>query len=982
MIFGKITDAQGNALAGVTVEAAGPVLTEKAAAVTDSGGGFRLPPLPPGTYQIKLSLRGYQEQTRTVVLRESQTIFIEAALGLASQEERAGPLTLAPLIDMRSTSKARSMSRDTLLRLPRQRVFESLLDIIPGVQGDINTGGLSVDGGGGAENVWSLDGADITDIHTGARTRGAIVELLDQVTATASGYTAELGNSLGGVINIVTRSGQNGFHGEVSGYYQNNERWMLGKSRDYFRQDPYDDKTYGYFNDDEMLYDGGKSRDGWSRLEGVFSLGGHILKDRLWLFGSFSPAADRTTAERYFLSDPEPRSLGEFSQKKTDLGGAIKITSTPLPNLRVTAALNSDFSKVRGSIPSIYGTSEALFPWSRTGLDTPRWSAVATVDWSLSSNVLTSWRADWSRQSQTNQQVVPQTTVYTFGRGNAGLAPDADLVRYRGWSNWPDGWSELKRKLYEKAGTGFDFTYFLDLAGEHTVKAGLHYNRLHEDVEENAPYPQVILNWGVPYFGLASGEPVMGTYGYYEVRGSWTSPYGCFWDAVSDRWALYLQDSWTIRSRLTVNAGLRAESEYIPSFGGNPSAPGYEPKPIAFSFLDKLSPRVGIVWDVLGDARLKIFGSFGIYHDVMKLYLAEAAYGGMQWVSDYYELNTLDWTVIAANGDQEDRASQEAGGRYVGSMHWRLPAWDTTDPGLKPTSQSEISFGAEQRLAENLSLTVRFTHKHLIRTVEDVGLLTPLGEQYTIANPGFGWSLPISAGGRFPDGYWPTPKAKRDYSALNIALEKRFSDNWQGGVNYTWSRVVGNYGGLSSTEEGGRNAPNAGRNFDLWFMPYALQGKPIDGLLPQDRAHSIKIYGSYTLPRGLTIGLAAFGRSGLPLTTRLEANNAYLYPNNSADLGRLPWTAWADLFLEYTFRLGRTATSLNLQVNNLTNTKTWQGKDTIPNRVTMPISDPEILSGNFDYRTRLPECDPNAAYLQFARPFPPWSARLGARFSF
>jgi len=982
MIFGKTTDAQGNALAGVTVEAAGPALAEKAAAVTDSGGVFRLPPLPPGTYQITLSLPAYQEQTRTVVLRESQTVFIEAVLELASQEGRARSLLLAPLIDIKSTAKAHSMSRDTLLRLPRQRVFESLLDIIPGVQSGISTGGLSVDGGGGAENIWTLDGADVTDIHTGARARGAIVELLDEARTTASGYAAEFGSSLGGVINIVTRSGNNGFHGEVSGYYQNNERWMLGKSRDYFRQDPYNDGSYGYFNDDEMLYDGGKNRDRWSRLEGIFSLGSHILKDKLWFFCSFNPATSRTTAQRYFLSDPAPRSLGEFSQESADLGGAVKITATPFSNLRLSAAFNSDFSRDRGSIPSIYGTSEPLFPWSRTGLDYPRWSAVATVDWSLSSTVLTSWRADWSRQSQANQQVVPQTTVYTFGRGNAELATDASLVRYRGWSNWPDGWSEIKKKLYEKAGGSFDLTAFLNLAGEHTLKAGLQYSRLHEDVEENAPYPQVILNWGIPYFGLASGEPVMGQYGYYEVRGSWTSPYGYFWDAVSDRWALYLQDAWTIRGRLTVNAGLRAESEYIPSFGGNPAAPGYKPKPIEFSFLDKLSPRGGIVWDVLGDARLKIFGSFGIYHDVLKLYLAEVAYGGMQWASDYYELNTPDWTVIAADGDMEDRASQEAGGRYVGTMQWRLPAWDNTDPGLKPTSQSEISCGAEGRLAENLSLTVRFIRKHLIRTVEDVGLLSPLGEQYTIANPGFGWSLPVSEGGRFPDGRWPTPKAKRDYSGLNIALEKRFSDNWQGGVNYTWSRVVGNYGGLSSAEEGGRNAPNAGRSFDLWFMGYDLQGKETNGLLPQDRTHSVKIYGSYTLPFGLTIGLTAFGRSGLPLTTRLEANNAYLYPYNSADLGRLPWTAWADLFLEYTFRLGRTSTSLNLQVNNFTNTKTWQEKDTVPNRVTMPLSDQEILSGSFDYRTRLPECDPNPAYLQFTRSFPPWSARLGARFSF
>jgi hypothetical protein len=982
MIIGKVTDSQGNPLAGVTVRAASPALTEKAAAVTDTAGAFRLPPLIPGTYEITLSLPGYQEQTRTIVLQESQTVFVEVAFVLATGEERAGSLALAPLIDVKSAAKTQTLTRDVLLRLPRRRDFESLLDPIPGVQHDDNTGGLSVDGGTGAENRWTLDGADVTDVHTGTKAQGVVVELIDEARTTASGYAAELGGSLGGVISVITRSGENGFHGEISSYYQNNERWMLGKSRDYLRQDPYNDQLYGYFNDDEMLYDGGKDRDRWSRLEGVFSLGGHILKNKLWFFGSFSPASSRTTAQRYFLSDPDPSAQEEFSQEKWDIGGAVKITASPSPNLRLAAAFNSDFSRDRGSIPSIYGTSDPLFPWSRTGLDYPRWNAAGTIDWSLSSSVLTSWRGGWSRQSQANQRLVPQTTVYTFGRSNAGLGPDASLVRYRGWSNWPDGWAEIKKKLYEKAGSSFDLTVFLNLAGEHTLKVGIQYNRLHEEVEETAPYPQVILNWGIPYLGLASGEPVRGEYGYYEVRGSWTSPYGYSWNAASDRWALYLQDSWTIRGRLTINAGLRTESEYIPSFGGNPAAPGYKAKPIEFSFLDKLSPRAGLVWDVLGDARLKIFGSLGIYYDVMKLYLAEAAYGGFQWVSDYYELNTLDWTAIAANGKMEDRASQEAGGRYVGSMHWRLPAWDTTDPRVRPTSQSEISFGAEQKLAENLSLTVRFIRKHLIRTIEDVGLQTPLGEQYTITNPGFGWSRPVSEGGRFPDGYWPTPRAKRDYSGLNIALEKRFNDNWQGGVNYTWSKVVGNYGGLSSTEEGGRNAPNAGRSFDLWFMGYDLQGKAIDGFLPQDRTHSVKIYGSCTLPFGLTIGLVAYGRSGLPLTTRLEADNAYVYPYNSFNLGRLPSTAWADLFLEYTLRFGRTSASLNLQVNNITNTKTWQAKDTVPNRVTMPISDQEILSGSFDYRTRLPECDPNPAFLQFRRQFAPWSARLGARFSF
>jgi hypothetical protein len=982
MIAGRVLDIMGRPLAAVTVEAAGPGLTTKPTATTDGAGTFLLTSLPPGSYEITFSLAGYQPRTLTALVEGSETVNLAVTLEPGGLTEEAVIVGGGPLIDFKSAAKVQTLNRELLLSLPRSREFDGLLDIIPGVQQEDIVGGLSVEGGSGAENVWALDGADITHIHFGTKAQAVVVEFINEVRTAASGYNPELGGATGGIISIVTRPGGETFHGEISSYYQNNALWMLGRSRDYLRQDPYDDQVYGYFNDDESLYGGGKDRDDWHRVDGTFSLGGNILKDKFWFFLSLSPGYSQTRAARSFLSDQDPQNKEPFTETNRVIGGAIKLTAAPSSRFRLSASVNGDFSSRRGMIPSIYGTSEKSFPWSKAGLDRPGWTTAGTIDWSLSDSILVSLRGGWTREDQMNQQTVPPTTVYTFGRSNAPYTDDPELVRYRGWTNWPGGSTEIKKRLYEWATAGLDFTVFFNLAGAHSLKAGLLYTRLHEDVEETAPHPQVIVNWGIPYFGLASAEPVMGQYGYYEVRGSWTSPYGYFWDIASDRWAVYLQDSWTIGGRLTINAGLRAENEYIPSFGGNPTAPTYKPKPIEFGFQDKIAPRLGFILDVFGDSRLKVFGSYGIFFDVMKLYLAESAYGGFQWVSDYYELDTLDWPVIAASGDLYDRTSQEAGGRYLGSMHWRLPSWDTTDPGLQPTSQREISFGAEQRLAENVSFSVRFTLKHLVRTVEDVGLLTPLGEQYYIANPGQGWSLPVSQGGMFPDEYWPTPRAKRDYAGLDIALLKRFSNNWQGGVSYTWSRTVGNYGGLSGGDAGGEGTPNAGRSFDLWFMAYDLESRAVDGVLPQDRTHLVKVFGSYALPFGLTVGLAGTGRSGLPQTTRLDVNNAYLYPLNSGNLERLPFTAWIDLYLEYTLRLGRASASLNLQINNITNTKTWQARDTELNRVTMPVSDEEILSQGFDYRERLPFCDPNPAYLQFTRQFSPWSARLGLRLSY
>ena len=99
-----------------------------------------------------------------------------------------------------------------------------------------------------------------------------------------------------------------------------------------------------------------------------------------------------------------------------------------------------------------------------------------------------------------------------------------------------------------------------------------------------------------------------GTYGYYQVRGKeLTGPLGSYYEVIHDRWAIYLQDSWTIGDRLTFNFGLRAESEYVPVYKADPTVP--DPRPIDYDFKDKLAPRLGFVWDVTGDSSLKVFGS-------------------------------------------------------------------------------------------------------------------------------------------------------------------------------------------------------------------------------------------------------------------------------------------------------------------------------------------------------------------------------------
>lgn len=1004
-ITGKVSDDQGNPLPGVTVEATSPKLVGKAATVTDASGTFRLLALPSGTYELVFTLPGFKTLVRKdIILQLSQTLVLNVTMEPAAIEEQVTVVGQSPLIDVKSTVKGAVMTKETFLSLPRGRNFESLITTVPGVNSEGIAGGISVDGASGAENMWYVDGTNVTEIHVGTRAQNVVLELVDELKVTASGYNAEFGGSMGGVVNVVTRSGGNTFHGDVIGFYENNKLWMQGKSRDYLRLDPYDPTTqhYEYVNDDDLFFDGGKARDKYNRLEGVFSLGGYIIKDKLWFFGSYNPIYSQTNALRDFNQRSGP--FYNFIQWYRYDNASIKLTAAPITGLRLSASYVNNFYRYKGSIPSINGTSNPATPYYQDGYDYPNFSAAFTADYSGKNNLLVSLRAGWHRQDIGNQGILPPAgPTYYFSYANSIYQSlyDAmgrpDLVHLAGYATSAT-WLNLRRELREKVSTNLDATYYLNLAGEHAWKAGVQFIWLHENYDYTPNAPRINLYWN------RSSSFGRGTYGYYIIRHGYNSyPYGWAWNIHSNNWALYLQDSWTISNRLTINLGVRTEYEYIPSFD-----PTYDITPIKFDFKDKLAPRFGLVYDVFGDSSLKLFGSFGIYYDVMKLYLAEGAFGGFKWKNSYFALNELDWTQIAANfvntGNFEDLADQAPGtNQYLGTIDFRYPSFDAVDPSMKPVSQMEVSFGAEKKILEDLSFSARAVYKHLIRTIEDIGAYQEVApgqfaEVYMFANPGYGWARPESKGGILSDAYWPMPKAKRDYYGLNLALEKRFSHNWQGGINYTLSRVQGNYGGLASSDESGRVSPNVERYFDYWFMPFKADGSVLGGPLPQDRTHYIKAYGSYAFPFGLTIGVTAYARSGLPLSTRINLCNAYMWPNGYGDLGRLPWNVWADVYAEYTLRFaGKYGVGINLQVNNITNTKSITNKIFDLNRVgsryytdypgTRIYYEDAMLDGTFvnnwyEWFTKDTAVDPHPAFGWWSSRFGTWSMRLGFKFTF
>ena len=957
-IFGTVQLEDGSLVPGVNVEATSPKLVGKASAVTDENGSFRLVNLTPGTYKVVFTLQGFQTVIReNVSLVAEQTLSLKVEIKLGNIEEAITITGQTALIDVKSTSKGMTLTKEMFDVLPKGRNFDGLVAVIPGAVQENMLGGLSIDGSSGGENMFYIDGQNTNSSFGGQGAQNAAFDFVDEVQIKASGYQAEFGGSLGGVINVVTRSGGNEFHGDVVGYYSGSA--LRGQERDTTILDPKITeptmRVFNYADRNQALTD--------SRLEGGFGLGGYIIKDKLWFYVNALPVFRSTTQPAIYLYPIDPAhavsdpfattpvlNTYDFKQSNNDLNFQAKISAQPLKNMRFSLSFVNNYNYFEGGLPSRNGQSSDSYEFSDLGYGFPNYSTSANIDYTIGNNFMISARAGYFFLG-TNNNLNPASANTNFdpiyqmiaGNGSINSVP-VELRRGTGWTSQSFQAMTYPFELNTESNlsAGLDLTYFLNLAGEHAWKGGIAFTRAHIERNNmfNSPYVRFSGWRDLPTFRVTVDVRggVVGMPG-----GSRTNPffphtgqYQTYGNVNGDRLAIYLQDSWTIANKFTLNFGVRLEQESVPSFNDDPAWAEYiGADVINFGLLDKIAPRFGFVYDVMGDSSFKLFGSYGIYRDVMELDMALGSFGGFRWIRSLYYLNDptriFDIGKLKADGTRDWSMLQ-----FRGFSDYRHQYWDGLDPDIKPMSQSELTFGVEKKISDDLSFSLRGTWRDLIRSIDDVGVIVPIegggfNEVYYITNPGEGYSRPISQGGEFSDDYWPCPKAQRDYKALNLSLEKRMSNNWMGGVNLTLSRLFGNYTGIVSADEaianGGAGRPdgNVTRYFDIWWMSYDGSGKQqtTTGVLPTDRPIVAKAYGSYAFPFGLTVGGVANYMSGTPKTTEFFVDTAAgYYPLGRNDLGRTPSLWFLNLYAEYNLKLGKNTLQFSVNVDNVTNNKT------------------------------------------------------------
>src|SRR6476620_7698904 len=234
VIEGVVKDSSGAVLPGATVEAksaAGNVVST----TSDATGVFRFPSLANGTYEVSATLQGFAPaKVPGVIVGLGQIKKVDLALSVGGLTDTVTVTSESPLVDVKQTARQTNIRAEQVELLPHGRDFTTLVTQAPGAHNEAKLGGLSIDGASAGENRFIVDGIETTNLRSGLSGKNLIADFVDEVQVKSSGYTAEYGGAMGGVINAVTKSGSNKFSGNVLFNYEGSK--LSGESRPTLRQ--------------------------------------------------------------------------------------------------------------------------------------------------------------------------------------------------------------------------------------------------------------------------------------------------------------------------------------------------------------------------------------------------------------------------------------------------------------------------------------------------------------------------------------------------------------------------------------------------------------------------------------------------------------------------------------------------------------------------------------------------------------------------
>lgn len=980
---GTVKDPTGALVPGATVTVTTPTMVGEKSVVSDSKGYYHLSNLPPGSYVVTVTDKGFSTyRDANLVLEVGHSPSLDVTLALGSESQVVEVTTAEPQIDVTSVTTQTNITQGVVNYVPHGTTFQSVIQFAPAasnepLMGSTSTSGTggtspgsgtngspygySIGGGSDSENSYLVEGQETANLIGGYSHTSVPFDFIDQVEIKTSGIQAEYGGALGGVINVIMKKGSNAFHGSVFTQYESTGL-DANPNNAISRYDPASTPTatsWGAIDQPYQAYQPIKPKT--SLFFPGFTLGGPLLpfsprfKDKVFFFVGFNPEIQRYEEVLNYgpassASPGNASGLVPFSQNTNTYYTTARIDAQVTQKIRVFGSWlyqlqrqNGEILPTQDSKQGYLNTATSCFGRTNTaclggappqfsfahnlGYDAPNITVNTGADITVTPHIVSTTRFGYYFENYHDFGFNTSGNSYIFE--TAGTTPG--VQQNQGYQNDAINQNFTTHNASKALQVDQAFSWYKSTAfGTHNFKFGYQLNRLSNSINQhyNNPLtevfadssysPQTTVGTG-NCTGYSNFNGCAGTNGYVDIV-----DYGSNGQAISYNNGIFGQDSWTVGRGVTIDAGIRDEKEFLPGEAApGPNVPNH---PISFGWKDKIAPRIGAAWDVYRNGKLKIFGSYGKFYDIMKLNLAISSFGGQYWQNCYYTLSTsytASDPAFNANNRYCVGSSDASTANFAGSAAGVAPAgmnfieninfrgFPTTcstcsateegvAPQLKPYQQHEAVFGTDYQISRNVSLEARYDRRRLDRVIEDSSIYNPSsGETFVIVNPGYGVNdtferfcnflygdgapncsaTPTASGanGAYPQSQ--TIPAARSYDGVELRLSKAISNHWAGMFSYTYSHFRGNYTGLTSSDLsdgdlGGRNSPNNSRAFDEPYFSYNSMGGSSSGLLPTDRPNKVKGYAYYQIKylHKLTtdLGIFSYIYQGSPNTTFVQ----------------------------------------------------------------------------------------------------------------
>jgi hypothetical protein len=887
-LTGRVS-AGGAPLPGVLVTAKAATLQGSRTTVTSANGDYVFNNLPPGEYTLTFALASFQTRTDTLPLRASEKKSLDTELSVAAVAAQTEVVGRTETISTSNQASA-TFTSGQLDALPTARTLLSAVALSPGVNQNGPNGAYTISGAQSFDNQFSVDGAVINDNIRGTPYNLFVEDAIQETTTSSSAISAEFGRFTGGVVNTITKSGGNAYSGSFRTTFTN-DAWSATTPANEVR-----------VQDVVPQYEA--------------TLGGPIVRDRVWFFGSGRLADVKASNQTAFTNISYPT---ENDEKRW----SAKLTLTPFTSHTLTAS----YTAIQQDLVNDYFTSHPILDLdSLKTRSLPQDFLVLNYSGVLSSNV--SAEAQFSQRHFTFEK---DGSLYTdLVKGTVLI--DESTGGYYNSPYFCGVCSDEKRdnEHFFVKGTLFLSTGSL---GSHNVVAGY----------DNFTGKEVLNNYqsGSNYV-VGSTAAIQRNGDLYPVFDS--SSYIIYFPITQQSGgsdvrthAVFLNDQWRVTDRLSLNLGVRWDKNAAKDGGGVTRASD-----------SSFSPRLGATWDVTGKGALRLAASYAKYVGaIQETQVSSATQAGTPLLL-YWYYDGPGATPINAdpNGPLLTRAQAltQLFSWFQGQGCPNLSTCQVTLGGaqvpgvnqqilgsLASPNAKEYTIGVQGNFGSRASYRVDFVRReygdfYSLRLDQSTGQVTDqFGNEYDLQIVG------------------NTNDLERNYTGLQAQFQvSRLFDALTVGASWTWSHTLGNFNGENAGSGAVRGLPDFYPEFTQasWGLPR--------GDLATDQRHRLRAYATWDvpLPRGFgSLSLGAiqafdtgtpYGAVGAAIVSPYVTNPGYVTPPRastyyftSRDAFRTDSVSRTDLALSYGFRIADTVeVFLHPQVINVFNNQAAIAVDT------------------------------------------------------